>query len=377
MRILVLNYEFPPVGGGGGRVAKDICYSLAQRGHDIRVITAHVKGLPKIESNNGYQILRIFSFRQRQEICTVWEMAFFLVFALYPAFKQAIIWKPDVIHAHFAVPTGVLAYLVNRVTHIPYVLTIHLGDVPGGVPEQTDRLFRIIKPLTVPIWRRAAAIIAVSNFIRELALKAYNVTIETLFNGIELHKYQQQALPVNHPKRLVFVGRFDRQKNLLFLLEVLASLSDLEWELDMLGDGPLMQPVQQQLKQTNLTKKVKLHGWVEQVTVDTIMSQADILVLPSISEGMPVVGAMALAQGLAILGSDIGGLADIVKSGTNGLLCPVNNHDAFKNALKTLLTNDELLHEMKIASKQHAHQFDITKIVERYEEIFYSVKLPS
>lgn len=235
MRILVLNYEFPPVGGGGGRVTEDICYYLAQRGHDIRVITAYVKGLPKIELKNGYQIFRIFSFRQRQETCTVWEMAFFLVFALYPALKQAITWKPEIIHVHFAVPTGVLAYLVNRITQIPYVMTIHLGDVPGGVPEQTDRLFRIIKPLTVPIWHRAAAIIAVSNFIRELALKAYNVTIETLFNGIELHKYQQPALPVNHPKRLVFVGRFDRQKNLIFLLEVLASISDLEWKLDMLA----------------------------------------------------------------------------------------------------------------------------------------------
>jgi glycosyltransferase involved in cell wall biosynthesis len=377
MRILVLNYEFPPVGGGGGRVAEDICYFLAQRGHDIRVITAYVKGLPKIESKNGYQILRIFSFRQRQETCTVWEMAFFLVFALYPALKQAITWKPEIVHVHFAVPTGVLAYLVNRITHIPYVLTIHLGDVPGGVPEQTDRLFRIIKPLTVPIWHRAAAIIAVSNFIRELALKSYDVTIETLFNGIALHKYQQNALLVNHPKHLVFVGRFDQQKNLLFLLEVLASIYDLEWKMDMLGDGPLMQSIQQQLQQTNLTKKVKLHGWVEQTTVDTIMSQADILVLPSISEGMPVVGAMALAQGLAILGSDIGGLADIVKPGVNGLLCPVNNHDAFKTALKTMLTNDKLLYDMKIASKQYAHQFDIIRIIERYEEIFNSVRLSS
>ncbi len=374
MRILVLNYEFPPVGGGGGRVAEDICHSLAKRGHEIRVITAYVKNLPKIEQKNGYKIFRIFSFRQRKETCTVWEMAFFLGFALLPCLKQAIIWKPDVIHVHFAVPTGVLAYLVNLITRIPYVLTVHLGDVPGGVPEQTNRLFKIIKPLTIPIWQRASAIIAVSNFIRELALKSYDVTIETLFNGIELNKYRQNTLPVNNPKRIVFVGRFERQKNLIFLLDVLTSVSDLDWELDMLGDGPLMLAVQQKLEQTNLTKKVRLHGWVNQTAVDTIMSQADILVLPSTSEGMPVVGALALAQGLAILGSDIGGLFDIVKPGVNGFLCPVNNHDVFKTALKTMLTNEKLLNDMKIASKQHAHQFNLVEIVGQYEDIFNSIK---
>ena len=185
MRILVLNYEFPPVGGGGGRVAEDICRVLVSWDHNIRVQTAHVKGLPKVEERDGYKIYRSPSLRQRADTCTVWEMGAFIIMNLLPSMRHAMTWKPDVLHVHFAVPTGVLGWLINLVTGIPYVLTAHLGDVPGGVPEQTDHIFRLIKPLTVPIWQRAAAVTAVSEYIRKLALQSYDVPIEIIHNGIQ------------------------------------------------------------------------------------------------------------------------------------------------------------------------------------------------
>ena len=373
MRILVLNYEFPPVGGGGGRVAEDICRVLAKRGHNIRVQTAHVKGLPRVEERDGYAIYRTPSLRRRADRCTFWEMGTFVVMNLLPSMRHAVTWKPDVVHAHFAVPTGVLGWIINLATGIPYVLTTHLGDVPGGVPEHTDRIFRVVKPLTVPIWQRAAAVTAVSEYIWKLALQSYDVPIETIHNGIDLSKCKQSPLLPHHPKRLVFAGRFDPQKNLVFFINVLRRISDLEWEMDMIGDGPLMGTVRDKLQAVGLAERVHLQGWVDHATVETIMSQSDILVLPSTSEGMPVVGVEALAHGLAILGSDIGGLADVVQDGVNGFLCTVNEADAFERALRTMLTSDDLLRKMKGESRQLAHKFDLQAIVTRYEEIFEAV----
>ena len=69
-------------------------------------------------------------------------------------------WRPDVMHVHFAVPAGAAGWLLNRLSGVPYVLTAHLGDVPGGVPEKTGKWFRLIFPLTPPIWRDAAAVTA-------------------------------------------------------------------------------------------------------------------------------------------------------------------------------------------------------------------------
>lgn len=369
MRILVLNYEFPPVGGGGGRVAEDICRVLAKRGHSIRVQTSHVKGLPKVEERDGYRIYRSPSLRRRADTCTFWEMGTFLAMNLLPSMRHAVTWKPDVIHVHFAVPTGVLGWLINLATGIPYVLTAHLGDVPGGVPEQTDRIFRIIKPLTVPIWQRAATVTAVSEYIRKLALESYDVPIETIHNGIDLVKCRQSPPYPHDPKRLVFAGRFSPQKNLLFLIDALGHVSDLDWHMDMLGDGPLMEVVTAKIHEGGLTDRIHLHGWVEPDTVERIMSQSDVLLLPSLSEGMPVVGVRALGHGMAILGSDVGGIVDVTENGVNGFLCPVNDTDAFEKALRNVLASDDLVQGMKRESRRLAQRFSLEKITQCYEEI--------
>jgi glycosyltransferase involved in cell wall biosynthesis/ADP-heptose:LPS heptosyltransferase len=373
MRILVLNYEFPPVGGGGGRASEDLCRVLAGRGHDIRVQTSHVKGLPKIEDRNGYRIYRSFSFRRRVDRCTVWEMAAFLVTNLLPGLRHALVWRPDVIHVHFAVPTGVLALLIHLASRIPYILTAHCGDVPGALPAQTGFLFRVIGPLTHPIWKRAGAVVAVSGHIKTLALKSYNVTLEVIPNGIDLLDGTSPLLTASQPKRLIFAGRFDPQKNLLFLVDVLKGVSDLEWRFDMVGDGKMMQSIRNRIQDLALSDRVRLHGWVDPQVVEEIMGQNDILILPSVAEGLPLVGTMALRHGLAILGSDVGGISDLVKNGENGFLCPVNDSAAFIVALRTMLGSDELLKKMKHESRQLACSFDIENTSARYEEIFDKV----
>lgn len=370
MRILVLNYEFPPVGGGGGRVAEDICIGLARNGHSVRVQTAHFKGLPKVERKNGYTIYRSWSLRRHAHTCSVWEMAAYLLTNLIPSLKHAFVWKPDVIHVHFAVPTGVLGWVVSRVTGIPYVLSTQLGDVPGGVPDQTDHLFRVVKPLTNPIWKDAAAVTVPSEHIRRLALSSYGRTIETVPNGMDLGSVTQSPPEPNNPKRLVFAGRFNPQKNLLFLVKILKRISDLPWEMEMLGDGPLRSEIVEAVKEAGLEKRVHFRGWVEPETVESVMSSSDILFLPSLSEGLPVVGVRALASGLAIVGSDVGGIDDCVENSVNGFLCPVNDVDAFETAFRKMFASDGLLSDMKRESRRLAERFNIQSVVARFEEMF-------
>jgi glycosyltransferase involved in cell wall biosynthesis len=151
--------------------------------------------------------------------------------------------KPNVIHAHFAVPAGALAWILSRLTRIPYVLTVHLGDVPGGVPEKTDEWFRWIYPFTPRIWRNASEIIAVSEFTRQLALKTYKEKIQVVPNGVDLNVLMPEQISLNDPPRIVFAGRFMEQKNPLQLVQTLNGLKELKWECIMIGDGPLMHDV--------------------------------------------------------------------------------------------------------------------------------------
>jgi glycosyltransferase involved in cell wall biosynthesis len=298
------------------------------------------------------------------------EMGAYVLCSFIPALRMARRWKPDVLHVHFAVPTGAMALPIHLLTGIPYVLTVHLGDVPGGVPDQTERVFRIIMPLTIPIWKRAGQVTAVSEYIRELALQSYEVDIQTIPNGIELSHPGTAPLTIRTPRRLFFAGRFNPQKNLLFLVDLLDRIRDLDWRMEMVGDGPMMASVAKRITRLGLGGRINLRGWVEPDEVEQIMSGCDILVLPSLSEGMPVVGIQALAAGLAIVGSDVGGNRDIVRDGQNGYLCPVGDLDIFEDRLRSLLASRRPLATMKAASVDLAVDFDIEVIARKYEKAF-------
>src|SRR5919106_399093 len=155
MRILVLNHEFPPIGGGGGRAAEDICRGLTKWGHQIKVLTAHLGGLPYEEERDGYAIVRLSSLRTQPYKAGFLSMAAYILVGLWMGRRLIRSFQPEVIHAHFAVPGGALAWALSRLTGIPYVLTIHLGDVPGGVHDKTRDWFRWIYPFTRRIWSDA------------------------------------------------------------------------------------------------------------------------------------------------------------------------------------------------------------------------------
>ena len=373
VRILVLNYEFPPVGGGGGRAAADICQALAGRGHEIRVQTAHFKGLPRVEARDGYLIYRSPSFRQRAHTCSVWEMGAYLVLNALPALRHVSTWKPHVINAHFAVPTGVLAWFLYRMEGIPYVLSTQLGDIPGGLPEQTDHLFRLIKPFTKRVWADAAAVTAPSEHIREMAGRTYHRPMEVIPNGLDPSSVIHSPPGINDPVRLVFAGRFNPQKNLPLLIDLADRVRDLDWVMDLLGDGPQMPLIRNKIDQIGLTGRIRLHGWVSPQRVTEVLGQSDLMILPSWIEGMPLVGAAALGAGLAILGSAVGGITDVVDQGVNGFLCAPGDIQHFEEALRTLLTDHHLLSAMKKASRQLALRYDLGNVAAEFEKIFLAV----
>lgn len=99
------------------------------------------------------------------------------------------LWKPDLIHAHFAVPAGAAAYPLSKITGVPYILTIHGGDVPDAAPEKTAKWFRMIYPFSKAIWMNATWVIAVSEYVKELAEKRYDVPIQVIGNRINLTQF--------------------------------------------------------------------------------------------------------------------------------------------------------------------------------------------
>jgi L-malate glycosyltransferase len=370
MKILVLIHEYPPIGGGGGRVAMDLCEALAERGHELRVLTAHFKDLPEVEQQNGVTIYRLHSGRKESFRAGLGAMGGYVAASIGSGWKMIREWKPDVIHVHFAVPGGAAAWVLSHLTGVPYVLTAHLGDVPGGVPEKTGKWFKFIFPLTPPIWKRAKAVVAVSEFTRSLAIKNYPVTVEVIPNGVDLQQISPPEIILNQPVRIVFAGRFMAQKNPLGVVCILARLKELPWKATLIGDGPLRPQVEAEIAAAGLGERVELTGWIEPEAVLKRYRECDLMLLPSLSEGLPVVGVQASAMGLALVFSRAGGNVDVVVPGENGSLLDVGDEAGFAAALRELLEHPQMLLQQRIASRQLAQRFDLQKIVSDYEAVF-------
>ena len=145
MRILTLTYEFPPVGGGGGRVAFELVKQLEARGHEIDVLTMRYRDLPHLENlGDRVRVHRVPSLRGRVDISHTYEMLTYVCMGLLAALRLARRNRYDVCHAHFILPTGLVALALNRLTGLPYLLSAHGSDVPGHNPNR----FRIQHRLT-------------------------------------------------------------------------------------------------------------------------------------------------------------------------------------------------------------------------------------
>jgi glycosyltransferase involved in cell wall biosynthesis len=373
MRILTIVYEFPPIGGGGGRAAQDICLKLVARGHSIRVLTSHYKGLPHRENIGGLMITRVPAARRSAFKASLLDMFAFVISGSIVSLKSIREWKPDVVHVHFAVPSGPVAWVLWRFTRIPYVLTAQLGDVPGGVPLKTDRWFRWVLPFTRPIWHNAAHIVAVSKFTRQLALNHYPGQVEVIPNGVDLTQLDPGEIRVGQPPQIVFAGRFVTQKNPLQLIHTLARLKHLDWQCTLLGDGPLRADIEAEIRSADLESRIKLPGWVTPEDVIQWFLRSDILFMPSLSEGLPVTGVQALALGLCIVASHIGGFVDLVNDGVNGYLIDGDRTSSYVKHLESLLSSPQTLQTFRLASREKAQQFDLNKVTGAYEGIYQDV----
>ncbi len=369
MKILVLCYEYPPVGGGGGRVAANVAAELVKRGHEVRVVTARVGDLPSRDRVNGVDVIRSHAFRRSADTCSVPEMALYVAAGLLPALREARRWKPDVAHAHFAVPSGAVAWPVSLLTGVPLVLTAHLGDVPGGVPEQTESLFRLVNPIARLIWRHARAVTTVSRHVAGLARAAYGIECRVIPNGMPARAPTPPR--VNNPRQFIFAGRLSVQKNPLLALRALARTSP-NWKLDVIGDGPLGPEMRAEARRLNLSDRVTFHGWLPADAVSARMASADVLLMTSLHEGLPMVAVEALQHGLAIVGSAIGGMTDVVDDGSNGYLCPLDAA-AFANRLDLLLSDGSRLGSQREASLRKARAFDLAATVDAYESVLSEV----
>jgi len=378
LNLLLLNYEYPPIGGGAGNATANMARELAGLGHRVRVVTAAFAGQPQRETTDGCEVRRLPAVRRHADHCSPLEMLSFLAGACVALPVMQRDFRADVCICFFGIPCGPAAWLLKALCGVPYVVSLRGGDVPGFQPYDLAGYHRVTGPLIRFLWRGAAHVVANSQGLAALARKTAGPTpIAMIPNGVDTTHFSPAPVPApaasgesgwSGPARLLFVGRVVHQKGLDVLLDALAQLAPgPEYTLDIVGDGPLRPALAEQAARLGLAERVRFSGWASRAAMPEVLRRADVFVFPSRDEGMPNAVLEAMASGLPVAATRIAGNEELVGDGETGFLVAPDDAAGLAAALGRLLADRALCRRLGAAGRQRVvKEYSWRSVAERY-----------
>lgn len=368
LNILVLNYEFPPIGGGAGVVSYDISKRLVEAGHRVDVITMGFANLPAYEERDGIQIYRVKCIRKKKAVCYPWEQFSYIISAIHFLRKHMKKNRYDINHTHFIIPTGPISYWLKRKYGLEYVITAHGSDVAGYNQKRFKALHKILIGPWRVIVRNAKEVVSPSLYLQDLlnksgrGLKKYPI----IPNGIDLETYLPlRVMPKNN--HIIVMCRLQEAKNVQTVIRAFEMFVAQEgygdWKLDILGDGPYKKNLEQLVKELGIEKKVYFHGWIPNRSDEQLklLGNARIYVSASTFENCPMSVLEAIASGAYPLVSDIPAHRQILPERK----CWFGVNDS--SDLAKLFIESAKNVDMNVALDIEA--YDWKKITHQYEEI--------
>lgn len=308
MNILVLNYEFPPIGGGGATVSYDVSKGLVAIGHNVHVVTMKYKNLPCDEEIDGMHIHRVNCIRKQAFVCHPWEQLSYIISAICYLNKYLKRSKVDVVHCHFIIPTGCIAWYLKKKYKINYVLTAHGSDVIGHNKKRFRLLYKMILKPWKNIVREASATIALSSYLRSLICRSmggeYSLeNVSIIPNGIytKLYKVQKKE------KIILLMGRIQEEKGMQDILRILTPKMLGDWKVEIVGDGPFKPELEKIVYENDISNFVHFWGWIRAKSDKQLelLSKSYIFISASRFENSPVTLLEAYCSGCKVLVSDI------------------------------------------------------------------------
>jgi len=362
----MLCYEYPPIGGGGAKVVQGLTSELVRQGHEVDLVTMGFKNLPRYEKIKSFNIYRVKCLRLRANICTPFEMITYLISALPLILKLCKKNNYDINHTHFVYPDGILAYIVNKLTHLPYILTAHGSDVQGYNPDRFKIIHKFLKPLGKKIIANSQRVIVPSINLENLIRKVSPDVDSTIIpNGINLNKFSPNG---NREKKILVVTRMFERKGVQYFLQ---ALSDLKYgyNINIVGDGPYLET----LKRFATDKKLRVNflGFVDNNSKELrdFYESSMIFVFTSEAENFPVVLLEAMIAGLAIITTNDTGCAEVV--GDSAILVNSKDPGAIKDALIKLINDPDLCIELgKAARKRAEENFSWKNVVSKHINLY-------
>ncbi len=370
MKIGIICY---PTHGGSGVIASELALGLAQRGHEVHIVSYATP-------------FRLASFHQNVFIHEV-EVSSYPLFK-YPPYALSLATKLvdvsrqyglDLIHAHYAVPHAASAYLAKKMVgseKLKTVTTLHGTDI---TLVGLDKSFYQVIKFNI---EESDGVTAVSEYLQKRTQEEFAIQreIRVIHNFVDTERYSRSAnhcdkdhFAPNGEKILMHASNFRPVKRVTDVVRIFARIREqLPVKLLLVGEGPERLFVQQLVKELKLSEDVLFLG--EQEYIGQLMNCADLFFLPSEQESFGLVALEAQSCGVPVIGAATGGLPEVVEDGKTGFLLPVGDISGMaQKSLELLSRNDQYAAFHKESRKRVLDYFDSKLIIPQYEAFYEEI----
>ncbi len=368
MKIGILCY---PTYGGSGIVATELGMSLAKKGYEVHFISSNLPARLDITNPN------IFFHKVNVQTYPLFQYQPYDIALSSMIYRVVNLYKLDLLHAHYAIPYAYAAFTAKEMLKeegkdIPLVTTLHGTDITlvGQHPSYKHAVEFSIN--------RSNTVTSVSESLKADTLKFFNINkdIQVITNFIDNSDFNEDDCCQRHQfanpdeKILIHVSNLRPVKRVDEVLQVFKNVNNkVKSKLIIIGEGPDMEKINQFLEENpELIDKVKLLGKVNDLY--RILQLSDVFLLPSEQESFGLAALEAMAASTPVISSNVGGIPEVNIQGETGYLAEIGNVEVMSNYTIKLLSDENLLAQMKKNAKEQAIRFDLTNILPIYEEMY-------
>lgn len=368
MKIGILCY---PTYGGSGIVATELGMSLANKGYEVHFISSALPARLDITNPN------IFFHKVNVQTYPLFQYQPYDIALSSMIYRVVNLYKLDLLHAHYAIPYAYAAFTAKQMLKeegkdIPLVTTLHGTDITlvGQHPSYKHAVEFSIN--------QSDAITSVSESLKKDTLQFFNIKkeIQVITNFIDNSDFVDKSVcrrsqfASSDEKILIHVSNLRPVKRVDEVLEIFKNVNKkIKSKLIIIGEGPDMEKVNQFLEDhPELINKVRLLGKVNDLY--KILELSDVFLLPSEQESFGLAALEAMAAYTPVISSNAGGIPEVNIQGETGFLAEIGNVEAMSNYTIKLLSDENLLAQMKKNAKDQAMKFDLKNILPIYEKMY-------
>jgi glycosyltransferase involved in cell wall biosynthesis len=374
LKVLFINYEFPPIGGGGGNANAYIFAEFAKQ-VDLQIdcVTSGIGTKDEIhEYSKNIRLHRLAVGKKKLHFWTQREVMLFLWKAQRYSNRLVSKQRFDVCHAFFGFPSGYVAYLRRR--RLPYLVSLRGSDVPGFNPRFSKQ-YVLLKPIFRKIWRNAGRVIANSVGLRDLAHRFMpELDIGIVPNGVNTDEFRAGAFGARESGRILCISRLVERKGVQHLLEAMPAILQevANARLTIVGEGDLAEKLKRRSKSLGIEERVEFLGYIPHSDLPTWYRKAQLFIQPSYYEGMSNTVLEAMASGLPLIVSAEGGQEELMRD--NAKIVPYGDPDSLASAAIMTLSDTAGMEAMSGRSREIALDYSWSTVAERYRQVYDAIK---